>query len=448
MTGFSDLSNELFLEILRHLAPRDLGSACNITKSISVLTAPILTEHRRLEHKFSSCNIFHDEHDELFKLLVEVLTNPWNARYVQSLIVDFNEPGYGDSPEQPPAARLDSNSVQLIKKAMEKTGIVPADEVDEQIRGIQVSAIVEDSLALLLLHLCDLNSLEISFSTDTTQYLFPTTQAIRKAPAGTCLLHLKHVSIDCFGIGYESEGDVGYDVMRLLMALLALPSLASCYVEGLQIPDEECEIESTGRSQIFNITDLSFVDCAIGAKTLFQLLRKTRNLESFKCIFSGATLPFEHSGLDWYWLGTGLLHHAKHSLKKLQLQSNGVDILGSLCSLRELEMLQEIYTDLRVLPHNWARDCIHYGEMLPASIEKVHLSALVSPLASREGASRKLKQVREVVLSILKVQNTLLPQLKEVFVLTEDKWRHSVFASVFADTSKACHSQGITFNLD
>ena len=59
-----------------------------------------------------------------------------------------------------------------------------------------------------------------------------------------------------------------------------------------------------------------------------------------------------------------------------------------------------------------------------------------------------LGQLREVVISILEVQDTQLPQLKEIFVLTEDKWRRSVFAGVFSETSKACHAQGISFNMD
>ena len=447
MTGFSDLSNELILEILRHVAPRDLDAACTITKSISLLVAPILTEHRRLKQQFSSCNIFHDKNEALFKLLVEILAKPRNALYVRSLIMDFNEPeysNYGNSLEQP---RLDSNSVQLISRAIEKTGIIPADELEEQIRGIQINADVQCSLALLLLHLPDLNSLEISFSTDTTQYICKTTHAIQYAPAGTCLLHLKHVSIDCSAIGYETEDWAGFDVMRLLDALLELPSLASCYVEGLNTRDEDFEIESIGCSQIFNIRELTFFDCAIGAKTLFQMLRKTQNLESFRVIFSGARLS-ESFRLDWYWLGIGLLHHAKHSLKKLQLQSNGLDILGSVCSLRELEMLQEIYTDLSVFPHDWAGKSIDFGELLPASIQKIHLSALVSPLTSYKGASRKLEQVREAVLSILNVQETLLPQLTEVCVLTGHRWEGSDVASVFADASKVCHSQGISFKLE
>ena len=369
---------------------------------------------------------------------------------MRSLIVDFNAPGYGNYLEQPQAGRLDSNSFQLIRTAIEKTGIILADEVEERIQEIQVNADAEPSLALLLLHLPDLNSLEISFSTDTTQFtcdIIP--QAIQNAPAGTCLLHLKHVSINYFAIGSETEGGAGAEVMRLLVALLALPSLASCYVEGLQIDDEEdCEIESMGCLQIFNITDLTFFNCAIEAKTLFQLLRKTRNLESFKCIYSGARFSSESFSLDWYWLGIGLLHHAKHSLKTLQLQSNGLKFLSSIRSLRELEVLREIYIDLRVFPHEWKHNFINFGEMLPASIQKIHLSAQVSPLASNEGASRELEQARNVVLSILKVQDTLLPQLTDIRVLTEDKWRHGVFASVFADTSAACHSQGISFNLE
>lgn len=138
----------------------------------------------------------------------------------------------------------------------------------------------------------------------------------------------------------------------------------------------------------------------------------------------------------------GLLHHAKHSLKKLQLQSNGLDFLGSVCSLRELEGLQEIHTDLPVFLRRLSHNSIDFGKMLPASIQKIHLSAL------NEGPFALLEQVRHVVLSILKVQAMLLPQLTEIRLLTDHRWERSDVASVFADTSKACHIRGMSFNLD
>ena len=89
-----------------------------------------------------------------------------------------------------------------------------------------------------------------------------------------------------------------------------------------------------------------------------------------------------------------------------------------------------------------------FRDKLPASIQKIHLSALVSPSASIEGTSKELERAAKVVLSIIEVQDMLLPQLTEVRVSIGDESRRGVGTSVFADASKACHAQGISFNLD
>lgn len=372
MTGFSDLSNELILEILRRVAPRDLDSACTITKSISLLAAPILKEHRKLKQQFSYSNIFHDEHDVLFKILVEVLAKPRIALYVRSLILDFNGPGWYSLGQ---VSRFDSNSLQLIRTAIENTGIILPDVVDERLEANQDSIDNRSLLDLLLLHLSDLNSLKIFLLANSIQFFCEAIQGIQDVPAGTYLPHLKRVSINCLAIADWGR----HYVMRSLVTLLALPSLVSCDVEGLSIRDEDYAIGTIGCSQRFNITDLSFLDCAIGSKTLNELLGKTQNLESFSCVFSKARFSSEQFGLDWYWLGAGLLLNTKHSLQKLQLQSNGLDFIGAVCSLSEFKLLREIHIELPVFLCDWGMDSDNFRKMLPASIQKIHLSAILSP---------------------------------------------------------------------
>lgn len=445
MTGFSDLSNEVILEILHHVTPRDLDSACTITKSISLLAAPILKEHLSLKEQYSSSNNFQNEHHPLSQLLTEILAKPRIACYVRSLVVDCSL-SLADGLKQPQESWFNFSTLQLIRTAIEKTGIVLANEVDAQVEAFHDSTDDQLSLALLLLHLSDLNCLTISLTAHSTKSLYKMTEAIRLAPAGTYFAHLKRVSIECLAIDFEHSGSARTDVTRFLVAVMALPTLDSLDAKRIVIRDQGFTLASIRCLQRINITDLSFFDCTIGAKTLFALLGKTHNLQSFGCVFSGQERSLNFR-VDWHWLSVGLVHHTRHSLKKLRLQSNGLSYLDDVVqSLRELKVLREIRTMLPVFLDGW--DCMDFRDMLPASIQKIQLSAPVSPLASIGDTYTELERIREVVRSILEVQKMLLPQLTEICVVMEPKWQSSVFASLFAGTSKACHSQGILFNMD
>lgn len=416
-----------------------------VSANISLLAAPILKEHRSLKQQFSSSNNLKNEHEPLSQLLVKILAKPRIACYVRNLIVDCSLPKR-DGLERPQASWFDSASLQLIRTAIGNTCSIRAVKVDAWLQAIQDSTDDQSSLALLLLHLSDLDSLVISLTVDSLQYIWETSRAIQQAPAGTHLLHLKRVSIDYSGIDSERSVATRMFVGEFLVALMALPSLDSFDVKGLDIFDKDWAIYLIKSSQRFNITDLSFFDCTIGAKTLNEMLKKTQKLESFSCVFNGVRLSSQKSGIDWYWLSSGLVCHTKHSLKKLHFQYHGLGFLGAAHNLRELKELREIHIELPVFLDG--EDLEGFRAMLPASIQEIHLSASVSPSASNEDASTKLDRTQKVVLSIMKYQNYLLPQLTEVCVSTGDKSRLGVSTSIFADASKACHSRGISFNLD
>lgn len=185
--------------------------------------------------------------------------------------------------------------------------IVPANEIDEWLSADQDTI---PSLALLLLCLPYLTSLKLQLDWGALDCLLKATRRIQNAPAGTFLLHLKSVSIDCDVLDPNKFNSDKSDVIKFLASLLALPSLASFHVECLDLQDEGCADEWNICPQRSNVTDLSFSECRIGEKMLFQLLGKVGNLESFELVSAGRP--------DWYWLGVGLIHYAKRSLKKLR----------------------------------------------------------------------------------------------------------------------------------
>ena len=441
MTGFSDLPNELVLKILHHVPPRDLDSACTITKSISLLAAPILKDHRRLKQQFSDyCDVrvIGDDDPPLTKLFADTVATPRIAHYVRRLDVICERADFRTL-RLKRTCLSDANSLQLVKTAIENLGIVQTNEVDEWLQALQDNMSDRPALALLLLDLPNLNRLDLTFGNDSIKFLSMTAQKLLNAPTGTYLAHLKHVTIGDTWMRSVREHP---DRLRFLMSLLALPSLASCRLLWLALYDDDCAIESMICPKRFNLTDLVFMGCTIEEKTLLELLKRTQNLESFRY-----DLPYdtETAGLDWQWLVNGLSCHTKHSLKKLQLLSKGQAYRQEKTwsrSIRDFKVLQEIYVELPVFLNYDESVITNLQDILPVSIREIWISTLFPHDSSKD--EQRLAQTREVVQSILEVRSELVPQLREIHVLT----RHEERCAIFADVWEACDLQGISFTFE
>ncbi|CAD6590189.1 MAG: hypothetical protein ASARMPRED_004607 [Alectoria sarmentosa] len=436
MACFSNLSNELVLEILRNVAPRDLGSACTITKTISLLAAPILEEHRRLRQQFLSINNFCDTEHALVKFLIQILAKPHIAHYVRRLSLYYWCSKWGDMGDlygfqastQSQMYPFESKDLQLLRAAVENSKIVRADEVDEWLQAIQ-NGNEDPVLALLLVHLPNLERFRPFSIGMPIEQTSRTIQQIKHAPAGTYLSHLKNVSIN-FDRGWEKA-----DMKMFFKSLMSLPSLTSCYVQGLTIDDKERNLEWHLRPHESNIAKLAFILCTIGEKELSEVLESTKHLEAFS--YRSLAPP------DLSWRGSvGVLHHARHSLEKLTLLPHG-DFYTERCSLREFEVLREIDIELALFFSEIESDFQSLPDLLPPSIRIIRLRSRIKPPLSQLGASRELIRIRQAILCIMEVKDVMLPQLSEVHVITHPDER-----SVFVDTSKACDAQGVSFSLD
>lgn len=441
MAVFSDLCNELILEILQYVPPIDLVSACTTTKSISYLAAPILEEHRRLQVEYSIIHNFTDMGHPLSKLLIDILTEPRIGQYVRCLSLNSWESWWDRDHEFASLAsdqcrtyRYGIKNLQLLRTAVKTSEIIRADEVDEWLQACQ-DGTEDPILALLLLNLPYLNSLEVLSFGMPIERLSRTAQRIKNAPAGTYLSHLKHVSIN-FDAHWEKP-----DMMRFFMSFVSLPSLASCHIHGLIIGDDERDFEQHPRES--NIADLSFTHCDIGERTYFEILRSTKYLRSFTGSSLGLPAPFTQQPLGWYWLGVGLLHHTKHSLEKLILLSHG-NMRCQSCSLRDFEVLQEIHTELPLFLDDVDSSVKSFPEMLPASIRTINLMCPAERFLSESAASGNLVRMREAILNILEVKSVLLPRLTAIKVHTGSRTGSSIFVDIF----EACDEQGVIFSLE
>ena len=410
MAGFSDLSNELVLQILHLVPPRDLVSACLITKGIYLLAEEILKEHRQFTQQFSFLSFVGPDVRPLAKLLVDVLAHPVAGHYVRSLRLDCWYIWLDEPELEFMFLDYKSHDLENSTTAIKNSEIFDTDEENGWLQAIQ-DGFHDAILALLLLHLPNLDSLEIRPLGGPIEYIPRISQRIQSAPVGTYFSHLKHVSVS-----FQGDWKRG-DAMRCFIFFMKLPSLVSSYTSDLGIGDEE--LEQYLRPHESNVTHLDFSQCRIGTNAFHDVLRSTRNLRSFS--YTG------WAPLDWYGLSIGLLHHARHSLEKLTLHRNGGTSTTLLYSLREFEVLQEIDTELSLFYENAESSVESFPGKLPASVQILCLRSPFEPLMFPIEVCEKMAQLREATLNLLSATDVQLPQLNEIHIVTAHDARKEIF---------------------
>ena len=440
MAGFSDLSNELVLEILQHVAPKDLVSACTITKSISLLAASILEEHRRLERQFSTIDDkgSSGQVKPSSELLSEVLVKPRLGQYVQSLGVH----SWGFLPWCACEDLASSQSwnpqcdfLPLVKTAIESAEILEASEIDNAIQhGVEYQTI----LALLLLHLPNLEVLEF-ITAGNMQHLSRTTQRIKNAPESTYLSHLKSVSI-------YAHHEKMPDATSFIACLISLPSLTSCYMNGLVLGGEERDLERHLRPHESNVSDLTFVACDVGEKVFLRILESIKCLRSFTCLNMNLYNRPAQPANPRYGLYLSLLGSSISSLEKLTFMNLDDEYLNiKNCNLHEFEELRDIEINLDQILNVFKPSGAEISKMLPPSLRIMRLRPIGLSSRSKVAAYEWYERIQEAILSVLETKDVLLPQLTEIHLILrydEDP------ESGFEDVSRACRAQGVLFTVD
>ena len=139
MASFSDLPNELVVEIWSHiLQPKDIENFALASKTIRTLAGKILVDHRKLTRELSTFDI--SDSKSRFSpagLLKEILTNPRVALYTKTVIIsglfhgwESEEKGVNTLKASDPEAGEDESQyrhtpyaeedMELFKQVMEK----------------------------------------------------------------------------------------------------------------------------------------------------------------------------------------------------------------------------------------------------------------------------------------------------------------------------------------
>lgn len=388
MASIDKLPQEILLDICRYAEPRDIDSLIQVSRSVYTASALILKEHRALKTKHAS--ITHigmvSPENNLANLLKTIMMNPRVGQYIERLTIKGYErhwfpqsPGetvstHRPRPEDTTLHRAyNDHDMALLKDAAPKCSIFsPPKSFDprwlEDIERGDEGVLI----ALLLLHLPNLISFDLQDQGACTRRIFDILE-LNSELGGTCLLpKLKRLRFDHAKV----EGQLGgclEDINRLKHAL-ALPSIASLEAKALERVQHD-EIGAPVSAQSSNITSLSFKECGLSPKSMFELLEATKSLTNFSYVWPIASQGPQiwiDAPFDPFWIRGALLAFAKDSLCKLTLRAERSRACWMGC-LKPFRVLKEVDTDHFMLFKPASERMSELTEVMPASIERLTL---------------------------------------------------------------------------
>lgn len=388
MASINNLPQEILLEICRKAEPRDIDSLIQVSRNVYASSALMLKEHRALKAHYAS--ITHigmaSAENHLADLLKTIITNPRIGQYVERLTIKGYErhwfpqsPGETVSTHRPRPENTTlhrtykEDDMALLKDAAPNCSIFSPpksfdprwlDDIERGDEGVLI--------ALLLLHLPNLISFDLQDQGACTRRIFDILELNSELGGASLLPKLKYLRFDHAKV----EGQLGgclEDINRLKHAL-ALPSVATLEAKALERVQHD-EIGAPVPAQSSDISSLSFIECGLSPKSMFELLEATKKLTSFSYVWPIASQGPQiwiDAPFDPFWIRGALLAFAKDSLRKLTLRAERSRASWMGC-LKPFKVLQEIDTDHFMLFKPTSERMTELTEVLPGSIESLTL---------------------------------------------------------------------------
>lgn len=407
MASFSDLSNELVLEIINHVLPDDLESFTSTCKTIWIMAKEKLRIHRHLKQRYSRLRCSYGS-DSLSDILDDVIVDYRTVFYIKELTVDLWYSAWHD-PEDSDMEDWDTKDLhlpypehQMVRMRQAASELVPQAHSREWIQEIEKGD-QGPVFGLLLLLLPNLSTLRIKRFGYTDERLFETLERVA-AMRGTELPLSKLKKIELLHADrYEFE-DL-YPVIQFA----ALPSVNS--ISGRI----HCFGQSNGVYQSLpprssNVEELVFISSSITPEIIFDFLEGFKALRIFT--YHSGHLDDENAGrgtVDPFWIRAALLAHARTSLESLTLCSHTMKrrYMGN---IRSFENLNTLVTDLQMLLHEGQLDDrASLADALPAKLETLKLHYF------EHGGEDKIPAL---ILKLVEMKIRRVPRLRELKVVT------------------------------
>lgn len=396
MRGFTDLSNELHLEILQYLPPPDLGSFFCVNRHLYALTAIHRISYQSLKRRFSTSLNTHQP-GSTAKLIKSILADPQIALYVQHYTIDGWREGWDPEKEvhgnnMPEHVEYSASDMRQLELALRDSQYVYIDEIEDWIERLKVGdehVLIAHALTLFP----NLTSIDFQTPDDLTSWCVK--RAIHRIadaerPGGP-LAKLISVTIGASECSDFIDPD---DIEVITM----LPSVR--IVNAERVGDAYGSFEDIVPRIGSNVTDLNISDGDLAPQRLMLLLQSFESLQSFT--YWPTFLSRRNCDFDAFSIVVILLLCVQDSLRELQIRV-GSAIENYMGSLRKFRVLEYLETDTKLLFGHSLSLVQNFQASLPPSIREVKL----------HGKHLNNRALREHLTSLVMCRG-LLPNLSNI----------------------------------
>ena len=366
MACFTNLSNELYFEILQYLPPPDLGSFFCINKHLYALTAIQRERHNNLKRRFST-SLNTKQPGSTAKLIESILVDPQIALYVQHFTIDGCD--FGDQYSWEDQDMFTDSDMALLETALRDLDYQSVTKVQKWISDMN-RAPEEYLINLALTLLPNLTSIDILHSPDSVdseplyrlarRLIYTIQRYTDTNSSGVPFAKLTSITI-------SAQDDCVGDI-ELIEAFATLPSVKAINAETVVSSTESLEAIVPEKSS--NVSDLNIWNASLSTHRLTTHLRRFERLQSFT--YWPTSDPQPRYNFDAFMIITALSASTQNSLRELHIRSGSAtpEYMGSLRKFRVLECL-ETDTDLLFGPSPASHQ--NFSTSLPSSIKDVKL---------------------------------------------------------------------------
>ena len=426
MPEFTDLPLEIMTIIAESVLPDDIENFSATCKDIWFLSKPLLQKHKELRRWYKNNDCIGDG-SPLKDLLYDILIQPTVALYVECITIDT----WYDCWDQGPSPRhIPYPHEEMVRLEEAVAELVPSDQVSAWISAIK-SGDEDPILALLLLQLPKITEFNMMIMGPTYQRLFQTLTRILAAPGLSLLPNLTSVDINW----EESKPDPLHRDWQAINTFAKLPSLRNLTAWNVYIENNDDDSHYLLQPRTSNVSSLMLTECFIGIRRLSRLLQGFRALK--RVTYDG--YDFNQVPFDLFRVRAALRAHTKASLEYLKILQFDPTAKRYMGSLRDFKNLIEIETDLILLENLGCAGRVNLVEMLPASVQKLHL---------HEWRCDWPESILDLIPTGAKDEQKLLPNLKVLHLTLHTKSLRAVREKRIAGMIEECDKAGFELIVD
>ena len=461
MTGFTDLPNELVVEVWRQVVdPKSVENFALTSKRIYALGRCFVREHNVLKLKFSSIpHSLSGTDSGPAETLRTLLQNCRAALYVRELLSDdwrLMQEGSDDS-VQIDHSPFSNHTTELSRQLIKDSPLILEDEIEPWLDKIEAGS-EGACFFLVLMMLPNLQSLTVDHVCLVDSLLFDTVKRITGPGHPEALSRLTEVRLQA------GDNRTEFKEFDWVFTFATLPSVKAikawdigpeCECRGYNSHNDDCigncycpeenyhcnhtmchKRRPALLPRTSSVTHLTFVNCAINPRRLVRVLRGLQALESFEWdnIYGRSEMHKE--------IVDAVREHARYTLRRLRIRSYG-RLMSCTLRLAEFETLKELDIEYDLLFDPRVRGDL--VDMLPPSIEIIKLSRIY--MCARG-------EVRPDVLEMTTKKAKHFPNLKELIINKcpfDEEWKEYIDKGLTAGTvsylKQQCEDVGVHLRI-